>query len=197
MMYKRAFDLAFSLVLLPLWLPLYLAVALSVLVGDGRPVFYVSDRAGKDGRVFRFRKFRTMRAKAFPAEGDAARLTRLGRFLRRTSLDELPQFFHVLSGKMSLVGPRPLPAEYLPRYPPFAARRHEVRPGLTGWAQAQGRNALSWEEKFALDVWYVEHRSLGLDVKILCLTVWRVLAGSGINHPGYDTMYEYQGGKLK
>ena len=193
---KLVFDVVLVLLATPLWLPLYLAVALAVWVGDGRPVFYVSDRAGKDGRVFRFRKFRTMRAKAFPAEGDAARLTRLGRFLRRTSLDELPQLFHVLSGQMSLVGPRPLPAEYLPRYSPFAARRHEVRPGLTGWAQVQGRNALAWKEKFALDVWYVEHRSLGLDLKILFLTVWRVLAGSGINHPGYDTMYEYQGGKL-
>ena len=187
---KRAFDLAAVIVSAPLWLPLAAVVALAIALVDGRPIMYRSERAGLGGSVFRFLKFRTMR----PGAGaDAARITRLGRVLRSTSLDELPQLFHVLSGRMSLVGPRPLPAAYLPRYSDFAARRHEVTPGITGWAQVNGRNLLSWEEKFRLDVWYVDHRTFALDLKILALTVWRVIKKTGISHSEFDTMVEYKG----
>ena len=174
----------------PLWVPLSALVALAILAIDGRPVLFRQERAGKGGRVFSMLKFRTMRG----GEGsDAERLTRLGRFLRETSLDELPQLLHVLSGKMALVGPRPLPSKYLPRYSPEQARRHEVRPGITGWAQVNGRNALSWEDKFRLDVWYVDNRTLLLDLKILFLTVFKAASRDGINHPGSDTMDEFLG----
>ena len=174
----------------PLWVPLAAIVALAIMLADGRPVLFRQERAGKGGRIFTMLKFRTMRA----GEGtDAERLTRIGRFLRATSLDELPQLLHVLSGKMSLVGPRPLPARYLSRYSPEQARRHEVRPGITGWAQVNGRNALSWDEKFRLDVWYVDNRSLFLDLKILFLTVFKTASRDGINHPGSDTMDEFLG----
>ena len=174
----------------PLWVPLSALVALAILAIDGRPVLFRQERAGKGGRVFSMLKFRTMRG----GEGsDAERLTRLGRFLRATSLDELPQLLHVLSGKMALVGPRPLPSKYLPRYSPEQARRHEVRPGITGWAQVNGRNALSWEDKFRLDVWYVDNRTLLLDLKILVLTVFKPASRDGINHPGSDTMDEFRG----
>ena len=124
---------------------------------------------------------------------DAERLTRLGRFLRATSLDELPQLLHILSGQMSLVGPRPLPVRYLPRYSAEQARRHEVRPGLTGWAQVNGRNALDWPTKLRMDVWYVDHRSLALDARIVLLTIGRLFRRTGINHAGCDTMYEFTG----
>ena len=187
---KRFLDTVLILFALPFWLPVFALVALAVRIGLGRPVFFRQERAGKDGRVFRFCKFRTMRE---GPEDDAVRLTRLGRFLRATSLDELPQLFHVLAGTMALVGPRPLPARYLPRYTPEEARRHEVRPGITGWAQVNGRNAISWEEKFRLDVWYVDHRSIFLDVKILVLTVARVFCRSGITHAGCATMTEFRG----
>ena len=174
----------------PFWAPLAALVALAILVIDGRPVLFRQERAGKGGRTFSMLKFRTMRD---GSGTDAERLTRLGRFLRATSLDELPQLLHVLSGKMALVGPRPLPSRYLPRYSPEQARRHEVRPGITGWAQVNGRNALSWEEKFRLDVWYVDNRSLLLDLKILFLTVFKTASRDGINHPGADTMDEFIG----
>lgn len=175
---KRFLESFMVLLSLPIWLPLLLLVAGLILLIDGRPVFYRSERAGKEGIAFKLLKFRTMRESA--SEGcDDNRITRLGRILRRTSLDELPQLLHVLSGKMALVGPRPLPVAYLPRYSAFALRRHEVRPGLTGWAQVNGRNDLAWEEKFALDVWYVDHRSLGLDFKIMMLTVAVLFSGRG------------------
>lgn len=186
---KRALDTLLILLALPLWLPVFGFVAAAVLIGLGRPVLFRQDRAGQNGRVFRFCKFRTMREG--PGE-DAVRLTRLGRFLRATSLDELPQFFHVLAGTMALVGPRPLPVRYLPRYTPEEARRHEVRPGITGWAQVNGRNALSWEEKFRLDVWYVDHRSLALDAKILLFTFLQVFRRRGISHAGCATMSEFR-----
>ena len=161
-----------------------------VRVCDGAPVIFRQERAGLGGEPFRMMKLRTMRG----GEGtDAERMTRLGRFLRAASVDELPQLLHVLSGKMSLVGPRPLPTRYLPRYSPEQARRHEVRPGITGWAQVNGRNALSWDEKFKLDVWYVDHHSLILDLKILFKTVFRAAKRVGINHPGSDTMDEFLG----
>ena len=187
---KRFLETLLVLATAPLWIPLAALVALAVRAADGSPVLFRQERAGKGGVPFSMLKFRTMRS----GEGsDAARLTRLGRFLRATSLDELPQLLHVLSGKMSLVGPRPLPTAYLPRYSPEQARRHEVRPGITGWAQVNGRNALSWEEKFRLDVWYVDHRSLLLDAKLLFLTVFKTASRDGINHPGSDTMDEFRG----
>ena len=187
---KRLVETILVLAAAPLWLAALALAALAVRVADGRPVLFRQARAGRGGRPFEMLKLRTMR----DGEGtDAERLTRLGRLLRATSLDELPQLFHVLTGRMSLVGPRPLPVRYLPRYSPEQARRHEVRPGITGWAQVNGRNALSWEEKFRLDVWYVDHRSLLLDAKILFLTVFKTASRDGINHPGSDTMDEFLG----
>lgn len=188
---KRLLDILLVLLALPLWLPLLGIVALIVLAVEGRPVFFRQERAGKGGRPFRMLKLRTMRT----GEGtDEERLTRLGRFLRASSLDELPELLHVLAGTMSLVGPRPLPTRYLPRYSPEQARRHEVRPGITGWAQVNGRNLLAWEDKFAYDVWYVDHRSLLLDVKILFLTVATVLGARGIASEQSATMTEFTGG---
>jgi sugar transferase EpsL len=159
-------------------------------------VLYMGPRPGLHGRVFRIYKFRTMTVKRGP-DGemlpDSQRLTRLGRFIRRLSLDELPQLWNVLRGEMSLIGPRPLLVEYLDRYTPTEARRHEVRPGISGWAQVNGRNALSWEKKFDLDVWYVEHQSIWLDLKIIGLTLLKVLKREGTNQPGHATMEEYLG----
>jgi lipopolysaccharide/colanic/teichoic acid biosynthesis glycosyltransferase len=175
-----------------LWVPLMALLALCVACALGRPVFFVQERAGKGGRPFRLIKLRTMRT----GEGtDAERLTRFGRFLRAASLDEIPELLNVLRGEMALVGPRPLPVRYVPRYSAEQARRHEVLPGLTGWAQVNGRNALSWEQKFAFDVWYVDHRSFWLDVKILWLTVWQVLARRGINAAGDVPVEEFEGTK--
>ena len=187
---KRVIESLAVIVTAPLWIPIATLVAVAILAFNGSPVLFKQERAGKGGCVFTMLKFQTMRG----GDGtDAERLTRLGRFLRATSLDEIPQLLHVLSGKMALVGPRPLPARYLPRYSPEQARRHEVRPGITGWAQVNGRNALSWEEKFRLDVWYVDNRSLLLDLKILFLTVFKTASRDGINHPGSDTMDEFLG----
>ena len=154
----------------------------------GRPVFFVQERPGLNGKPFRLIKFRTMRE---GTGGDAERLTQLGKILRATSLDELPELWNVLRGEMSLVGPRPLLMRYLPRYTTEQARRHEVRPGITGWAQVNGRNALNWEQKFEYDVWYVDHQSFWLDMKILWLTVWQVVARRGINAEGEATMGEF------
>ena len=185
---KRAVDTLIVILAAPVWLPVLALAMVLVRVCDGAPVIFRQDRAGLGGRPFRMMKLRTMRS----GEGtDAERMTRLGRFLRAVSVDELPQLLHVLSGKMALVGPRPLPTRYLPRYSPEQARRHEVRPGITGWAQVNGRNALSWDEKFQLDVWYVDHQSLFLDLKILLITVFRAAKRDGINHPGSDTMDEF------
>ena len=189
---KRFLDTVIVVVTSPLWLPLAALVALAVRIADGSPVVFRQDRAGLGGLPFSMMKFRTMRG----GEGsDVERTTRLGRFLRATSLDELPQLFHVLSGKMALVGPRPLPTAYLPRYSPEQARRHEVRPGITGWAQVNGRNAISWDEKFRLDVWYVDNRSLLIDAKVVFLTVWRIFRRDGINKSATETMEEFRGAK--
>jgi lipopolysaccharide/colanic/teichoic acid biosynthesis glycosyltransferase len=162
----------------------------------GRPVLYRQERPGLDGELFTMFKFRTM-VDGNGADGaplpDGERLTRLGAALRRTSLDELPQLFNVLRGEMSLVGPRPLLVEYLARYTPEQMRRHEVLPGITGYAQVNGRNILAWEDKFAQDVWYVDHLSLGLDLKILVLTPWKIVRREGISHPGQATMREFTG----
>ena len=195
---KRLFDITAALVaLLLLCLPL-LALTLLVAAKLGRPAFFRQVRPGMHGQPFEMVKFRTM-TDARGADGallpDADRLTPFGRFLRASSLDELPELWNVLKGEMSLVGPRPLLMEYLPLYSPQQARRHEVRPGITGWAQVSGRNALGWDEKFKLDVWYVDHRSLWLDIKILWLTVKKVLVREGISAAGEATMPRFTGGK--
>ena len=193
---KRVFDLLASAVGL-----LILAVPLAVLAWQvrrklGSPVLFTQVRPGLHGKPFRMVKFRTMTDER-DASGallpDAQRLTPFGRFLRSSSLDELPELWNVLKGEMSLVGPRPLLMEYLPLYTPEQARRHEVRPGITGWAQVNGRNAISWADKFALDVWYVDHRSLWLDVRILWMTVRKVLVRDGISASGEVTASKFTG----
>ena len=193
---KRLFDLLVTLPALLVLAPFLLVLALLVRLKLGTPVFFRQPRPGLHGKLFTLYKFRTM-TDARDAEGnllpDAERLTRFGSFLRQTSLDELPELFNVLRGEMSLVGPRPLLVEYLPRYTPEQARRHDARPGITGWAQVNGRNALTWEAKFVLDVWYVDHASLWLDLKIIVLTVWKLLTREGISHPGEATMAEFTG----
>lgn len=191
---KRCFDVLVVLATIPLWAPLLVSTAALVVWNLGRPVFFQQERGGLHGRVFWLMKFRSMRD-ARNARGellsDAERLTSFGRWLRATSLDELPELINVLRGDMSLVGPRPLMAIYLPRYNAWQARRHEVRPGLTGLAQVAGRNALSWEEKFEWDVRYVEQQSFWLDIKILSRTVGAILFRRGISAPGAATMPEF------
>jgi lipopolysaccharide/colanic/teichoic acid biosynthesis glycosyltransferase len=176
--------------------PVMAATALGIWATMGRPILFRQVRPGRGGRMFQLVKFRTM-LEAKDADGqplpDAQRLTRTGRFLRATSLDELPQLWNVLRGDMSLVGPRPLLVEYLPRYSAEQARRHDVLPGITGWAQVNGRNALSWEERFRLDVWYVDNWSLALDARILALTFLRVVQRQGISHEGSATMFKFLG----
>jgi sugar transferase EpsL len=197
-MQKRTFDLATTILTLPVWLPVIGVIALLVRWRLGPPVFFRQERAGLGGRVIRILKFRTMTDQR-GADGellpDDQRLTGLGRFLRSSSLDELPNLFAVLRGDMSLVGPRPLLVDYLPLYTPRQARRHEVRPGITGWVQVNGRNALTWEEKFDLDVWYVENRSLWLDIRILFMTVAKVLSREGINAGNDAPMPRFTGSK--
>jgi len=173
-----------------------LALALILLFVSGRPIFFRQERPGKGGNIFKLLKFRTMRVatESMPeSAGDSIRLTRFGLFLRSTSLDELPGLWNVFKGEMSLVGPRPLLVEYLPLYSAKHARRHEVRPGITGWAQVKGRNAISWQEKFDFDIWYVDHHSFWLDFKILSLTAWKVLAREGISEKGGVTMARFEG----
>jgi lipopolysaccharide/colanic/teichoic acid biosynthesis glycosyltransferase len=195
---KRLVDAAVAAGALVVLSPLLLAVAVLVRVRLGEPVLFRQRRPGLHGRPFVMVKFRTMR-EARDARGaalpDAERLTPLGRFLRASSLDELPELWNVLRGDMSLVGPRPLLMEYLPLYTPEQARRHEVRPGITGWAQVNGRNAISWEEKFALDVWYVDNRSLALDARILVATLARVFRREGITQPGHATAAAFAGSR--
>jgi len=195
---KRLFDfVAALLALLLLALPL-LALAWLIRRKLGSPVLFLQVRPGLQGRPFTMVKFRTMTDERGPDGAllpDAQRLTPFGRFLRASSLDELPELWNVLRGEMSLVGPRPLLMEYLPLYTPEQARRHEVRPGITGWAQVNGRNAISWADKFALDVWYVDHRSLWLDVHILWRTVRKVLVRDGISAAGEATMPKFTGSK--
>ena len=188
---KRGIDIVLTVLAAPLWVPLAAVVAILVWATLGRPVFFFDMRAGRLGRPFHLVKFRTMRTGDGP---DEDRMTRFGRFLRATSLDELPELWNVLKGDMSLVGPRPLPVRYLPRYTPQQNRRHEVRPGLTGWAQVNGRNALDWDEKFRYDVDYVDGMSLWLDAKILFLTAVQVLFPRNISHAGSATMTEFKGG---
>ncbi|WP_287962131.1 sugar transferase [Alcanivorax sp.] len=197
-MIKRLMDIIGAICGLLVLGPVILLLAVLVRVKLGSPVLFRQARPGMAGSAFEMAKFRTM-TDAKDASGellpDADRLTGFGQFLRSSSLDELPELWNVLKGDMSLVGPRPLLMEYLPLYSERQARRHEVRPGITGWAQVNGRNALSWDEKFELDVWYVENRTLWLDIKILFLTVWRVLKKDGIAHDGEVTMKRFKGGE--
>jgi lipopolysaccharide/colanic/teichoic acid biosynthesis glycosyltransferase len=193
---KQIFDKIVTLSALLLLALLLVAVAVLIRLKLGSPIFFRQIRPGLNGVPFKMVKFRTM-LDALDEDGnqlpDSKRLTSFGRFLRSTSLDELPELWNVLKGEMSLVGPRPLLMEYLPLYSKEQARRHEVKPGITGWAQVNGRNAISWEDKFKLDIWYVDNRSFWLDLKILFLTVKRVVLRDGVNQSGYVTMEKFQG----
>lgn len=195
-MLKRLFDILFAGTFFICGAVPLLLLCLLVRWRLGSPVFFTQERPGRGGAVFKMVKFRTM-TDARDATGallpDKDRLTPFGQFLRRASLDEFPEFWNVLKGDMSVVGPRPLLIQYLARYTPEQARRHEVKPGVTGWAQVNGRNAISWEEKFCHDVWYVDHRSLWLDVKIIALTIWKVVRRDGISAANDATMPEFMG----
>ena len=196
-MLKRSFDIVFSAAWLVGFAPLLLVVAILVRLKLGSPVLFIQERPGLRGRPFRMVKFRTMTDERGPDGellSDAVRLTAFGKFLRSTTLDEFPEMWNVLVGDMSVVGPRPLLMRYLSRYSPFQARRMEVKPGVTGWAQVNGRNALSWDEKFALDVWYVDNRTFWLDMRIVVKTFFKVFARSGINSDKAATMEEFRGG---
>lgn len=201
---KSLMDRGVAAIALIFFSPLLLIVAIAIYISMGKPVIFAQARPGKDAQIFTFYKFRSM----VPNESEAAadqpdysgslppdvqRITPLGQFLRKTSLDELPQLWNVLKGEMSFVGPRPLRVYYLKRYTPEQARRHNVKPGITGWVQVNGRNALSWEEKFKLDIWYVDHWSLWLDLKILFLTIVKVLKQEGISKQGLYTEEEFRG----
>jgi len=193
---KRILDIVGASVGIVLLLPVMAIVAIIIRLTMGAPVLFRQVRPGLHGKPFVMYKFRTMldlRDEQGNLLPDEKRLTPLGRFLRSTSLDELPELFNVLKGDMSLVGPRPLLMKYLDRYTSEQFRRHEVKPGITGWAQVNGRNALTWEEKFKLDVWYVDNWDLWLDIKILALTLWKVVKREGITHPGQVTMEEFMG----
>jgi lipopolysaccharide/colanic/teichoic acid biosynthesis glycosyltransferase len=193
---KRLFDFVVSAIALALLSPVLLLTAACSLMVLGRPVLFRHPRPGKDGKLFTLLKFRTMR-NAVDSDGaqlpDEARMTRYGAFLRRTSLDELPELINVLRGDMSLVGPRPLLPQYLPLYSPEQARRHLVRPGITGWAQINGRNSVGWGERFDLDVWYVDNQTFMLDMRILARTVGKVISGHGISEAGQATMTAFTG----
>lgn len=195
--FKRSLDIIFCLIgLIFMTVPSLIISILLKLESKGR-IFFKQKRPGKNSKIFYLYKFRTM--KELKDENghflrDKDRITNIGKFLRRFSLDELPELWNVLRGDMSLVGPRPLLVEYLERYTPEQARRHEVKPGITGWAQVNGRNAITWEEKFKYDVWYVDNRNLWLDIKIIFMTIINVIKGEGVNQPGHATMEEFKGG---
>jgi sugar transferase EpsL len=193
---KRFVDLLLVVVAAPIWIPLLAGLALIVRLQLGSPVLFTQRRPGLHGRPFTLVKLRTMTEvgdTGLVERPDSERLTRFGRVLRATSLDELPELWNVLRGDMSLVGPRPLLMEYLPLYTPLQARRHEVRPGITGWAQISGRNAIRWDDRFALDVWYVDHHSLWLDLRILAMTIVRVVRREGISQEGHATVQPFRG----
>lgn len=197
---KRILDVIFSVVVLVILAPLLLVLSVAVLIMHGPPIIFEQVRPGLHGKPFTIYKFRTMKNLYGPTGSllpNEDRLTRFGKWLRATSLDELPEFVNVLIGDMSVVGPRPLRLQYMDRYTPEQARRHEVKPGITGWAQVNGRNNLSWEEKFRLDVWYVDNWSLYLDFRILVMTVGKVLRRDGISAEGYATMPEFTGEEVK
>lgn len=196
---KRLFDFLAAVVALLLLSPVLLVVAVLVRAKLGTPVLFKQPRPGQNCRLFTMYKFRTMISRTHDARGnqlpDEQRLAPFGQWLRSTSLDELPELFNVLKGQMSLVGPRPLMVKYLDRYTPEQNRRHEAKPGITGWAQVNGRNNMTWEQKFAYDVWYVDHRSLWLDAKILALTAWHVIRRKDIAKDGHVTVDEFMGTK--
>jgi lipopolysaccharide/colanic/teichoic acid biosynthesis glycosyltransferase len=192
---KRGLDLALAAAMLIVLSPAMLAVSVALALAAGRPLLFRQTRTGLGGRPFVLYKFRTMKPSSNASATDAERLTPLGRVLRESSLDELPELWNVLRGDMSLVGPRPLLPSYLERYSPEQGRRHEVRPGITGWAQIHGRNDTTWDERLARDVWYVDHRSLLLDARILLRTVLLVLRREGIAASGHATMPEFRGGR--
>jgi len=193
---KRIFDIVLSFIGLIILSPMFIVVGLILLLTIGSPVLFRQTRTGLQGKLFTFYKFRTMTYEK-NAKGellpDKDRITKFGYFLRKSSLDEIPSLWNVIKGDMSLVGPRPLLVEYLDLYTPEQNRRHEVKPGITGWAQVNGRNAISWEEKFKLDVWYVDNQSFWLDIKILCLTFWKVLKREGVSHTGHVSMKPFRG----
>jgi lipopolysaccharide/colanic/teichoic acid biosynthesis glycosyltransferase len=193
---KRFLDLIVSVVAFSLLFPLFIIVtALLYIANQGKP-FFVQPRPGKNGRIFRLVKFKTMNDKKDAAGNllpDADRLTAVGSFIRKTSLDEIPQLINVIKGEMSLIGPRPLLVEYLPLYNSTQKRRHEVRPGITGWAQVNGRNAIGWKEKFELDVWYVDNMSFLLDCKIIIFTLMKVIKSEGVSQQGHVTMTKFEG----
>jgi sugar transferase EpsL len=195
--FKRVFDFVAALAALAVLSPVVLVVAVLVRMKLGSPVFFRQERPGLKGRLFTMTKFRTMIARTHDAQGrllpDEARLTPFGLWLRATSLDELPELFNVLKGDMSLVGPRPLMVKYLARYTPQQNRRHEAKPGITGWAQVNGRNNMTWEQKFEYDVWYVDHRSFWLDLKILAMTAWHVIDRKDVAKEGHATVDEFMG----
>jgi sugar transferase EpsL len=193
--YKRLFDLCCAVPGVVILSPFLLLISLVILMVDGWPVFFLQDRPGYRGKLFQIIKFRTMKVSDKPVStaGDSERISRLGRFLRASSLDELPELFNILRGEMSLVGPRPLLAKYLTLYTPEQARRHDVLPGISGWAQVNGRNLLTWEEKFKYDVWYVDHWSFGLDFRILWLTFIKAIRREGISQKGSATVDEFKG----
>jgi sugar transferase EpsL len=193
---KRILDIVLAFGILVLTLPLSAIAALAIGMSMGSPVLFRQQRIGHGGRRFTLLKFRTMRRlEGLPSDSraDASRLTRLGALLRRTSIDELPQIVNVLKGEMSLVGPRPLLVEYVPLYSSFQWRRHEAKPGITGWTQVNGRNALAWRQKFELDVWYVDNWSMTLDLKILLLTFRQIFLGAGVSAEGHATMPRFDG----
>lgn len=197
---KRVFDIIFALIAVVLLSPVFLVVSIVIVISDGFPVFFTQVRPGKNGVPFKLHKFRSMKKaqdQKIELSTDGERITKFGYFLRRTSVDELPELFSVLEGKMSIVGPRPLLMQYLERYSGEQARRHEVLPGITGWAQINGRNTISWEEKFRLDIWYVDHWTFCLDINIILQTVWKVIKGEGISQPGRATMDEFMGNAEK
>lgn len=197
-MIKRLFDVSVSLALLVMFSPVMLLLSLLIRIILGSPILFCQVRPGLQGNPFKMIKFRTMCDLA-DAGGkqrpDADRLTSLGKFLRASSFDELPELFNVIKGDMSMVGPRSLLMQYLDRYTSEQARRHDVKPGITGWAQVNGRNALTWEEKFNLDVWYVDNLSFWLDIKIIFMTIWKIMKREGISQPGQATMEEFKGTK--
>ena len=194
---KRVLDFVFSLFALIVFSPLMAVAAVMIKLDDGGPALFRQKRPGKNGEIFEVYKFRTMSVRTEDENGrplsDMERMTKIGRALRKTSIDELPQFINVFKGEMSFIGPRPLLCEYLNLYSPEQARRHEVRPGISGWAQVNGRNAITWEEKFDYDVYYVDNMSFGFDIKILIKTVANVISGAGVNSAEQSTMEKFKG----